>query len=64
MHFESAEAFAEYWLKGGNPALLRWSATWKGERDDVREELVRAVREEFRNGRMEMVAASVVGRKV
>ncbi|SMR64453.1 unnamed protein product [Zymoseptoria tritici ST99CH_3D1] len=64
MRFESAEAFAEYWLEGGNPALLRWSANWKGEKERVRGELMRIVREEFGNGRIEMVAASVIGRKV
>ncbi|CZT21642.1 uncharacterized protein RCC_07507 [Ramularia collo-cygni] len=63
MRFANAEAFVGYFLDGGNPALLMWQKSWKGERESVRGELTRVVREEFGDGRIEMVAASVVGRK-
>lgn len=63
MVFENAEAFADYYITAKNPAFLMMQSTWKSEAEDVREELVKVTKEEFGNGRIKMVAASVVGRR-
>ncbi|CAK4032991.1 S-adenosyl-L-methionine-dependent methyltransferase [Lecanosticta acicola] len=61
--FESAEDFAEFFIHSGNPPFVMMMSTWKGNVEDVRQELVRVTREHFEDGKIFMVAACTVGRK-
>ena len=59
--FESAEAFAEFWFQARNPAPLKIMSNWPQERmEEVREVVLRLVREEYANGK-EICTWAVLG---
>lgn len=61
--FDSAEAYAEYFLTSNNPPFVRAIKSWKGDVEDVKPKFVEVVREQYDNGKIKMVAACVAGRK-
>lgn len=64
LEFDSAEGFVDYFIGAGNPFFGLVKATWsEGQAEDVRDELVKIVREHYDNGKIPFVAACVVGRK-
>lgn len=61
--FQSAEDYADYFLHSLNPPFMSMQSSWKGSPEDVKEELIKVVREKYDNGKFLMISASVVGRK-
>lgn len=61
--FRSAEDYAEYFLHSLSPPFMSMQSSWKGNPEDVKEELIKVVKEKYDNGKFLMISASVVGRK-
>lgn len=61
--FDTAEDFADAFITSKNPAFLKLQGTWRGNVEDVRDELVKVTRERFENGKIHMTAACAVGVK-
>ena len=62
-NFPSAEDYADYFLHSQNPPFMSMQSSWKGDPEDVKEKLIRVVKESYDNGKFLMISASVVGRK-
>ncbi|KAI5365184.1 putative S-adenosyl-L-methionine-dependent methyltransferase, Methyltransferase domain 25 [Septoria linicola] len=63
LEFESGKAFADYFLDSKNPPFISIQRAWRGDVEDVRDELARVTTEHYGDGKIYMVAACSVGRK-
>lgn len=63
LEFKSGKAFADYFLDSKNPPFISIQRAWRGDVEDVRDELARVTTEQYANGKIYMVAACSVGRK-
>lgn len=61
--FPSAEDYADYFLHSLNPPFMAMQSSWRGSPEDVKEELIKVVKDKYDSGKFLMVLASVVGRK-
>lgn len=61
--FPNAEDYADYFMHSQNPPFMSMQSSWKGNPEDVKEELIKVVKEKYDNGKFLMVSAAVVGRK-